>query len=159
MEGTRFQKVINWFLGFFKNFENAVIAVVAVIIGAIIFSACITICAKFYKLFVLDFFDPHEITFSDYQELFGQILTLLIGLEFLSSILKSLKAEKVKFLVNDVLLITALAIARKLIIYDYDDHEPFETLTLGAILIAIGIFYFLVTREGVEKLEPNEKTR
>ena len=151
MAGSRFQKAIEKLLVFFKSLENIIIMVVAVIIGAIIISACLTICSKFYHLFILDFFDPQEITFTDYQELFGQILTLLIGLEFLSSVLKSLKTEKVQSLVNDVLLITALAIARKLIVYDYDDHEPLQTLSLGAILVAIGVFYFLVTRNNRKK--------
>ena len=71
-------------------------------------------------------------------------MTLLISLEFLSSILKVLKSHAVKILVQDVVLITALAIARKLIIYDYDDHDAIHTLALGGSLLCLGVFYFLI---------------
>ena len=116
----------------------------SIIIGSIIVISLIRIGENFFQLFVTDFFQPQEITFNDYQEIFAKIMTLLISLEFLNSILKVLKSHDIKVLVLDVSLITALAIARKLIIFDYDKHDPLFTLVFGAILLFIGLFYFLV---------------
>jgi uncharacterized membrane protein (DUF373 family) len=102
-------------------------------------------------LFALDFFDPEEISCEDYQLIFGKIMTLLISLEFMTSIIKVLKTHNVRTLNKDVVLITALAIARKLIIYDYDKAAPLSILTLGALLIAIGILYYLINRDPASK--------
>ena len=113
----------------------------------------VRVSQQFYHLFYADFIDSQVVTFNDYQILFGRIMTLLISLEFLSSILKVLKTHEVKALVQDVILITAMAIARKLIIYDYEHHESMQTLVLGAILVSLGLFYFLVRAESKKSID------
>jgi len=138
------QQLIDKVYNGFTKFENIITLFLSIIIGSIIVISLIRIGENFFKLFVTDFFQPQEITFKDYQEIFAKIMTLLISLEFLNSILKVLKSHDIKVLVLDVSLITALAIARKLIIFDYDKHDPLFTLVFGAILLFIGLFYFLV---------------
>jgi uncharacterized membrane protein (DUF373 family) len=138
------QQLIDKVYNGFTKFENIITLFLSIIIGSIIVISLIRIGENFFQLFVTDFFQPQEITFKDYQEIFAKIMTLLISLEFLNSILKVLKSHDIKVLVLDVSLITALAIARKLIIFDYDKHDPLFTLVFGAILLFIGLFYFLV---------------
>ena len=77
-------------------------------------------------------------------------------MEFLSSILKVLKTHEMKSLIQDVILITALAIARKLIVYDYDHHHASDTIALGVLLLAIGIFYFLIRLNIGQKQEKTD---
>ena len=87
-------------------------------------------------------------------------MTLLISLEFLSSILKVLKSHLIKVLVQDVILITALAIARKLIIFDYEHHEPMYIIALGVLLLSIGLFYFLIRFERpIKNSEPKKEIK
>lgn len=137
---------IDRFLKIFESFENIITMVLTTIIGLIIIVALFRVIYDVYTLFVADIASPVEITFKDYQSIFGKIMTLLISIEFLSSILKVLKSHEIKSLVLDVVLITALAIARKLIIYDYDHHDAITTFSLAAILLSTGLFYFLIKR-------------
>ena len=137
-----FDKILKWF----SLFEKVVTVFLSIIIALIILIALLRISKSFYELFIQDFNQPQEITFKDYQLLFGRIMTLLISIEFMSSILKVLKTHQIKNLIQDVVLITALAIARKLIIYDYEHHDPLSTIVLGGLLVSIGLFYFLIRK-------------
>ena len=127
----------------FKKFEQIVAFILSVIIGLIIVISLLRLSVDFYQLFVLDVFTPTNISFQDYQQLFGKIMTLLISLEFMSSIMKILKTHKINSLILDVVLISALAISRKLIIYDYEHHDPTSIMAMGVLLVSTGIAYFL----------------
>ena len=129
---------------FFQNFENVITIIIAVIISLIIILSTIRVFLEFYNILLSDITSHQLIAFKDFQSLFGKIMTLLISIEFLNSILKALRLHQVKVLVLDVSLITALAIARKLIIYDYSNTNLTSSLMLGGLLVCIGIFYFLV---------------
>ena len=87
------QQLIDKVYNGFTKFENIITLFLSIIIGSIIVISLIRIGENFFKLFVTDFFQPQEITFKDYQEIFAKIMTLLISLEFLNSILKVLKLE------------------------------------------------------------------
>jgi uncharacterized membrane protein (DUF373 family) len=141
------KNIVDYFLNGTDKFEQIITMFLSIIIASIIIISLLRIIENFYQLFVRDFFEVEKISFEDYQQLFGKIMTLLISLEFMASILKVLKSHEVKTLILDVVLITALAIARKLIIYDYEHHEPAETIVLGGLLVSIGIFYFLIKHE------------
>lgn len=141
------KNIIDKFLNGTIKFEQLITVALSIIIGGIIIIALIRIFENFLNLFVRDFFDLDKITFEEYQQLFGKIMTLLISLEFMASILKVLKTHEIKTLIQDVVLITALAIARKLIIFDYEHHEPASIIVLGGLLVSIGIFYYLIKYE------------
>lgn len=129
---------------FFQNFESVITIIIAVVISLIIILSTVRVFMELYNILLSDISSPQLIAFKEYQSLFGKIMTLLISIEFLNSVLKSLKLHQVKILVLDVSLITALAIARKLIIYDYSKSDLTSSLILGGLLVSIGIFYFLV---------------
>jgi uncharacterized membrane protein (DUF373 family) len=133
-------KVLNSFI----RFEIIVTFILSLLVGLIVITTLIRIVLDFYYIFILDIINLKDIVFEDYQLLFGKILTLIISLEFLNSIIKVFKSKDVKTLVLDVVLIAALAIARKLIIYDYKNIDPAQAISLGGLLISIGIFYFLI---------------
>lgn len=130
----------------FTNFEKVITILLSIIIALIIIVAVVRVGQNFVVLFARDLFQPQEITFEDYQNIFGKILTLLISLEFMSSIIKVIKKHDINLLIQDVILITALAIARKLIVFDYDHHTPMQTAVFGLILLCIGIFYYLLKK-------------
>lgn len=134
----------NTALHIFQKFEQIIAGILAIFIGLLILVSILRFAQDFYHLFVLDIRKPENISFEDYQRLFGKIMTILISLEFMSSVLKVLKTHHIKTLILDVVLITALAIARKLIVFDYDHHDALTILAMGALLASIGIFYFLI---------------
>lgn len=103
---------------------------------------------QFYDILIASIMKPSEVEFSDYQDLFGKLITVFISLEFLSSVLKILNRPQIKTLVQDVSLITALAIFRKLIIADYNTEDLESYMVLGGLVIATGVFYYLVHKVG-----------
>lgn len=130
----------------FQIFEETIIGILSVVIVFIIILSVIRVFGQFYHIFINNVMTPKEVKFSDYQDLFGKLITVFISLEFLSSVLKILNRPQIKTLVQDVSLITALAIFRKLIIADYNKNDLDSYLVLGGLIIATGIFYFLVNK-------------
>ena len=130
----------------FRIFEENIIVILSVVTVFIIILSVIRVFGQFYHIFIDNVVTPKEVEFSDYQDLFGKLITVFISLEFLSSVLKILKRPQIKTLVQDVSLITALALFRKLIIADYNKNDLDSYLVLGGLIIATGIFYFLVNK-------------
>lgn len=133
-------KVTKYFFGF----EKIITIIVAIIIALIVVVSTIRIGKDFVDLFIIDVFSPDKISFDDFKSLFAKILTLLISLEFMNSILKVLKSHDVRTLVLDIVLITAMAIGRKLIILDYEKYSSDYILSMAGLILSIGAFYYLV---------------
>lgn len=130
----------------FEYFEKIITLAIAVIIAVIVVVSIIRIGNDFVHLFIVDVFEPQEISFEDYKSLFAKILTLFISLEFMNSILRVIKSHDVGNLVLDVFLIAAMAIGRKLIILDYEKYSSDYLFSIAGLVIAIGAFYFLVSK-------------
>lgn len=132
----------------FQVFEETIIVILSIVIVFIIILSVIRVFGQFYHILIDSVMKPKEVEFSDYQDLFGKLITVFISLEFLSSVLKILNRPQIKTLVQDVSLITALAVFRKLIIADYNKTDLDSYLVLGGLIIATGVFYFLVHNIG-----------
>lgn len=81
---------------------------------------------------------------QEMQEVFGFFLMVLIGLELLESIKAYLKEGVVHAEV--VLLVAIVAVSRKVIIMDYKDLVPQAVLSISAVIVALGLSYYLVRR-------------
>src|SRR6266478_2149208 len=79
-----------------------------------------------------------------FQNVFGEIMTLLIALEFNHTLQYVVKREQSIIQTKVVLLIALLAIARKFVILDLHEVGPAEMLGLAAVALALGITYWLV---------------
>ena len=77
-------------------------------------------------------------------EVFGFFLMVLIGLELLESIEAYLQHARVHAEV--VLLVAIVAVSRKVIIVDYKEVPLNMLFGMSALIIALGIGYFLVRR-------------
>jgi uncharacterized membrane protein (DUF373 family) len=77
-------------------------------------------------------------------EVFGFFLMVLIGVELLETIKAYLEDDTVHAEV--VFLVAIVAISRKVIIVDYKDITPEMLYGMSAVIIALGIGYFLVRR-------------
>lgn len=137
----------NWLtLSFYERFEQVVALILATIIAVIIVIALWDLAKEVVLLMMYDLLDPldHQV----FQVVFGQILTVLIALEFKHSILRVVAAGKSIIQVRTVLLIALLALARKLIILDLKQYSPGTLLALAALLLALGVTYWLVRDRG-----------
>ena len=83
------------------------------------------------------------------MELFSLILILLIGLELIETIKAYLKENTVH--VELVLLVAIIAIARKVIVWDFEKYTHTQLYSLAAMVVALGVSYFLV-KQGTLKV-------
>jgi uncharacterized membrane protein (DUF373 family) len=138
-------------IGLFQRFEYFISLILAVLIALVLVVAVIRVAIYSYHLIFSKVLTPMLIVYDDFSILFGQIIALLIIVEFMNSILSVLKTRDIKRLVKDVILITGLAISRKLIILDYSSAEYMSIIAMGILLISIGVFYFLICLESFSK--------
>ena len=76
------------------------------------------------------------------MDLFSIFLVLLIGLELLETVKAYLKEDI--FHVEFIILVAIIAISRKVIIWDFAKYTTTELLSLSAMIVALGVTYFLI---------------
>ena len=82
------------------------------------------------------------------MELFSMFLIILIGLELIETIKTYLKDYCVH--VEHVVLVAIIAIARKVIVWDFEKFTYNDLYSLSAMTIALGITYFLVRNNKIK---------
>jgi uncharacterized membrane protein (DUF373 family) len=81
-------------------------------------------------------------------KLFGSFLNLLIALELLENITVYLKKHIVQV---ELVVVTALiAVARKIIIFDFQDYSNQHLIALGIAIICLAISYWLVRHTNIK---------
>ena len=128
----------------YERFEQAVALILTGLIAIIIVVALVELSKEVLKTVVAGTMNPldHRL----FQTLFGQILTLLIALEFKHSILKVVARKESIIQVKTVLLIAMLAISRKFMILDLDQVQADTILALAAAVIALAVAYWLIRK-------------
>lgn len=129
-------------LSFYERFEQIVALILASLIAVIIAIAVWDLTREVVLLAVHDMLDPldHRI----FQAIFGQIMTVLIALEFKHSIIKVVAAGQSIIQVKTVLLIAVLALARKFIVLHTNEYSAATLFALAAVMLALGVTYWLI---------------
>jgi uncharacterized membrane protein (DUF373 family) len=126
----------------FKSFEKLIVlTLLALMMLAVLVSTvelAVILCQQLIKppLFLLNI--------KEMLEVFGFFLMVLIGLELLESIKAYLQEDRVHAEV--VFLVAIVAISRKVIILDYKEITPGILYGMSALIVALGVGYFLVRR-------------
>ena len=81
-------------------------------------------------------------------DIFGLFLNILIALELLENITAYLKKHIVQ--VELVIVTSLIAVARKIIIFDFNKLSSVDLLALGAAIIALAVSYWLIKRTTIE---------
>jgi uncharacterized membrane protein (DUF373 family) len=132
----------NWItLSFYERFEQVVALVLASLIAVIIAVATWDLAKEVLVLVGEGLL--HPLDYPVFQVIFGQIMTLLIALEFKHSIVRVIAQQQSIIQVKTVVLIALLAISRKFIILDSDTPPP-HVLALAAVVVALGATYWLI---------------
>jgi len=129
-------------LSCYQRFEELVALALTLVIALIILVALFRLTSSVITglLFgVLDPLDP-----GIFQSVFGEILTLLIALEFNHTLQYVVKRQQSIIQTQVVLLIALLAIARKFIVLDLGSVGAAQLLGLAAITLGLGIAYWLI---------------
>jgi uncharacterized membrane protein (DUF373 family) len=133
----------NWaVLSYYQRFEGFVALVLTLVIGLIILVALFRLSFGVVTALLLGALDPLD--HGVFQTVFGEILTLLIALEFNHTLQYVVRREQSIIQTKVVLLIALLAITRKLIVFDLRDVDAAQLFALAAVTLALGITYWLM---------------
>ena len=140
MPSTRLKHLLDtWaLLSHYQRFESLVALVLTFVVGLII---------GVVSGLMFGALDPLDHTV--FQTVFGEILTLLIALEFNHTLQYVVTRQQSIIQTSVVLLIALLALARKFIVLDLQAVSPAHLLALAGATLALGITYWLIRpREG-----------
>ena len=125
-----------------KTFEKVIVfALLGLMMLAVLVSTVELVVILFRQLMKPPAF---LLSIEEMLEVFGFFLMILIGLELLESIKVYLEQDRVPAEV--VFLVAIVAVSRKVIILDYKVIAPEMLYGMSAVIVALGIGYFLVQR-------------
>lgn len=129
-------------LTLYQRFEAVIAAVLTLAIGLVIVMGLYRLIAEVIGGLVLGGLNP--LNQKVFQGFFGEIMTVLIALEFNHTLQYVVNREQSVIQTKIVLLIALLALARKFILLDLKETTSPELLGLAAVTLAIGVSYWLV---------------
>ena len=126
----------------YRRFEAAVALVLTVVVGAVIVVALWRLIVSVADTLVLRTLNPleHEV----FQRVFGEIMTLLIALEFNHTLQFVVTGQQGIIHTKMVILIALLALARKIIILDLYATSAASLIALALLTLAQGVTYWLM---------------
>jgi len=143
-------------LSYYQRFEGLVALALTLVIGLIILVALFRLTFSVVTGLLLGVLNPLD--HGVFQAVFGEILTLLIALEFNHTLQYVVKREQSIIQTKVVLLIALLAVARKIVILDLNAADAGQLLALAAITLALSAAYWLM-RERDDRYVVDAKQR
>ncbi|HXG45871.1 MAG TPA: phosphate-starvation-inducible PsiE family protein [Gemmatimonadales bacterium] len=136
-------------LTLYERFEVAVALLLRAVIAVVILVALYRLIVSVVDTLVLRTLNPLD--HAVFQHVFGEIMTLLIALEFNHTLQYVVSRERGIIQAKVVILIALLALARKVIVMDLSQTGPGTAAALAALTLALGATYWLM-RERDDRL-------
>lgn len=128
------------FLWLLKQVIHYCLKALGLLMIIVIISGVVDVAWTIYQRFAAE---PRFIlTMGDILMTFGAFMVVLIAIEIFQNIILYLRDDVIH--VKIVLATALMAIARKVIILDYDELEPMYIFATGVVLVATGITYYFV---------------
>jgi len=127
---------------YYQRFESVVALALTLIVAVIIVVALVRLVVTVTTGLVYGVLDPLD--HAVFQAIFGEVLTLLIALEFNHTLQYVVTREQSIIQTKVVLLIALLALARKFIVVDLSMVSAAQLMGLAAITLALGVTYWLM---------------
>lgn len=142
------------FLWYLKKIIHLSLKSMALLMIIVIIFGVIDVGWTIYQRFIAE---PRFIlTMGDVLVTFGAFMVVLIAIEIFQNIVLYLRDDVIH--VKIVLATALMAIARKVIILDYDDLDSMYIFATGIVLLATGITYFFIHKlPEKDQLEPPSK--
>lgn len=125
-----------------KKFEKVIVLVLLGLMMIAVLAATFELAIILYQQLIKP--PRFLLNLEEMLEVFGFFLMVLIGLELLETIKAYLDKDRVH--VEVVFLVAIVAAARKIIILDYKTMTPDMLYSISAVIVALGIGYFLVRK-------------
>lgn len=88
---------------------------------------------------------------SDILYIFGAFLAVLIAIEIYENIFMYLRQDLIH--VQLVVATALMAIARKVIVFDFKELKPEFVWATAAVILALGITYWLISQKGQDTIQ------
>jgi len=126
----------------YQRFESVAAIAMMVLVTLMISVAVVRLTYTVINGLLLGALNPldHKI----FQGVFGDLVTILIALEFNHSLQYVVSGKKSIIQTRLILLIALLAVARKFIVLDIEGTTPGVMLGLSSIALVVGIVYWLL---------------
>jgi uncharacterized membrane protein (DUF373 family) len=141
-------EVLSWY----QRFESGVALVLTFITGLVILVALYRLATSVVAGLLFGALDPLD--YEVFQAVFGEIMTLLIALEFNHTLQYMVTREQSIIQTKVVLLIALLAIARKFIILDLHEVDAGQLLGLAAVTLVLAVAYWLIREHDARLARP-----
>jgi uncharacterized membrane protein (DUF373 family) len=127
-------------IGFLHKVIKIAVKVLAVLMVVVIFWGVADVVYVLYH----NLMDPPKmlLNISDIFKTFAAFLAVLIAIEIYQNIVLYLRTDIIP--IKLVVATALMAIARKVIIIDYNELTPMYIFAIAAIVLSLGITYYLV---------------
>lgn len=126
----------------FDHFKQIIILVLMVMLGLVVLITTVFVAWNLINMLVFNFNQ------TDFQrliiDLFGLFFLVLVGVELLETLKMYTKEHVVH--VEVVLLVALIVASRKIILIDYTTTPSDIFFGIAAIIVAIGVSYFLIKK-------------
>jgi uncharacterized membrane protein (DUF373 family) len=140
----------------YGRFEQIASRVVMVFISLVIVYSLVLIAIDLFNQVTLDSTFPDVTALKD---VFGSILTVLILIEFNHSIAYAITRRSGVLQARYIVLIAILVIARKVILLDFATATFDKLIGIGAIALAFGGLYWLISARTHDAAEARDDDR
>jgi uncharacterized membrane protein (DUF373 family) len=130
----------DFFLWLLKNVIHLCLKSLGLLMVVVIIFGVIDVAWTLYERLVAP--PVFILTIGDILATFGAFMVVLIAIEIFQNIILYLRDDVIH--VKIVLSTALMAIARKVIILDYNELEPLYIFATGVVLVATGITYYYV---------------
>jgi uncharacterized membrane protein (DUF373 family) len=133
-------------LKYFESFQKILYYIILLFLALVLIFSIFNLCSLVVSLLVDD--GQFILESNELAQIFGYFLLVLIGIEFFDSIMTYLKDNVMH--VEVIVMVAIIAVARKIILLSSDVDEP-HILGLSALILGLGIAYYLIRRSNREK--------
>ena len=123
--------------------ERVIIKTLIVLMTLVLIVATLKLAYEFAVTIVLT---PDLAQLPNLFYFFGTFLMVLIGVELLDTVKVYLKEHVMH--VEVVILVAIMAVARKVIVMDFEKMSGLEFAGIGGLLVALAVGYYLVRKAG-----------
>ena len=133
---VKYQKIL-------QGTEKVIVAALAFMMGIVLIISTIEVGVLIFKELTKPIVEAGIwLDINDLLRIFSFFLNVLIGLELFITVILYLKENVLHGEV--ILLVGITAVARKIIILDYDKTEPLTIIGLALLIAAMGLGYYLI---------------
>ncbi|MDZ7372090.1 MAG: phosphate-starvation-inducible PsiE family protein [candidate division KSB1 bacterium] len=124
-------------------FEKAVVFILLLLMVIVLVIGTVELAVMLYQNLIR----PPVMLFdlTNLLEIFGTFLMVLIGLELLETI--KVYWQQNKFHLEEVLIVSIIAVARKVILVDSKTFSADFLMGMAALILALAVSYYLVQRK------------